>query len=465
MSLVQCDDVPTVSRQMEDLQELLLIQFVRRFGSHQFKKIAEEFRQHPLLTSLENAKDDWNEHYCATLFHGIAKREGIESDSPNDMGDDDDSSLGRVWRKMYNGYISFLKVSLREDEVKYQALRKSSENEEKEGERDQEMEEVVEENDKGEVEAPETETQEVDTAEEVEEEEDEGVEEEEREAAEDGKHEDEGKETSTVKRGMRKAVEPVLAEIPSSTQDTAASDQTRIANTSEEQAEDKEARGTDLEAEEDDLSDMEEPEDQEREPSSSVPEVRVTRTRSSTLNTVVSVDATMQDDVEADQTLKRKPGRPSRRNTLRDDEESTKSAEGNTATDDQDQATIRRFQSTIMPVLNNITSHRYSSIFTNPVSNRDAPNYSSVVKFPMDIKTIRSQVKGGGITNLTAFHRAVLLMLSNAVMYNPEDSEVAMMAKDLFEHAEEAIAMFRAAEDLGDAADDRTPKRRRRNEA
>lgn len=166
----------------------------------------------------------------------------------------------------------------------------------------------------------------------------------------------------------------------------------------------------------------------------SVSESRKTRTRSSTLNTVTSTDTAINDELAADQLLKKRGSRATRNSTARDEGKSPSLPSGN---DDFDAAAaLKRFQSTIMPVLNNIASHRYASVFSNPVSDKEAPNYSSVVKCPMDIKKIRAQIKSGELANLQAFQRAVVLMLSNAVMYNPEEGEVTKMATELFDHAE-----------------------------
>lgn len=161
---------------------------------------------------------------------------------------------------------------------------------------------------------------------------------------------------------------------------------------------------------------------------------RGSRTRSSTLNTMVSTDTSMNDEAVVDQLVKRKPGRPSRRNTIRNED---KSPTPSVSADDNEAAvSLKRFQNAMGPVVSNIASHRYASVFLNPVSKKDAPNYGDVVKLPMDLKTIKMQLKSGEITSVSLFHRAVLLMLSNAVMYNPESSEVAKMAGEVFEHAE-----------------------------
>ncbi|ORY83282.1 hypothetical protein BCR37DRAFT_379325 [Protomyces lactucae-debilis] len=123
---------------------------------------------------------------------------------------------------------------------------------------------------------------------------------------------------------------------------------------------------------------------------------------------------------------------------------------------------FKKFQSIILPVLTNLSSHKYASLFAQAVSDKDAPNYSKVVHQPTDLKMLKAQIKAGQITNTNGFHIAVLRMLSNAVMYNQEGSEVSKMAKELCEHCESVIAMFRSAEFEPEQEETRTPKRRRK---
>lgn len=191
-----------------------------------------------------------------------------------------------------------------------------------------------------------------------------------------------------------------------------------------------------------------------------------TRSRSNTVNTAVSIDdaATNEDAELADQMLKKKSGRPAKvkRTTSADTpvrSRRTKSASPDMTADQI--AAHKRFQGSIIPVLNNIAGHKFASIFSTPVSDKDAPNYSTVVKHPTDLRTIRAQVKSGEIDNSMAFYKAILRMLSNAIMFNPESSEVSKMARELFNACEGFFEMYRAAE-VDPEEDEPTPKRRRR---
>lgn len=68
-------------------------------------------------------------------------------------------------------------------------------------------------------------------------------------------------------------------------------------------------------------------------------------------------------------------------------------------------------------------------MFTEPVSEDQAPGYSEVVENPMDFGTMRQKVErgkyGSGSEAAAALFADFLLVFDNCSLYNPEDSEVA----------------------------------------
>lgn len=78
-----------------------------------------------------------------------------------------------------------------------------------------------------------------------------------------------------------------------------------------------------------------------------------------------------------------------------------------------------------------ISQHRYGNIFHNPIKKSEAPDYSDLVKRPMDLKTIKTRVKDGQISNSLEFQRDVYLMFANAMMYNRPGSEIYAMAEEV----------------------------------
>ncbi|KAF9812805.1 hypothetical protein SFRURICE_003404 [Spodoptera frugiperda] len=94
----------------------------------------------------------------------------------------------------------------------------------------------------------------------------------------------------------------------------------------------------------------------------------------------------------------------------------------------------RLWKKSVMLVYSRLCTHKYASLFLRPISDEEAPGYSMVVKRPMDLTTIRKNIDSGVIRTTAQFQRDVLLMLSNALMYNSSEHSVYSMAKDM--HAE-----------------------------
>ena len=91
----------------------------------------------------------------------------------------------------------------------------------------------------------------------------------------------------------------------------------------------------------------------------------------------------------------------------------------------------KRFQNMIGMLHSQISQHRFGNIFHNPIKKSEAPDYLDIVKRPMDLKTIKSRVKDGLITNSLEFQRDIFLMFANAMMYNRPGSEIYNMAEEV----------------------------------
>ena len=91
----------------------------------------------------------------------------------------------------------------------------------------------------------------------------------------------------------------------------------------------------------------------------------------------------------------------------------------------------KRFQNMIGMLHSQISQHRFGNIFHNPIKKSEAPDYSDIVKRPMDLKTIKSRVKDGFISNSLEFQRDIFLMFANAMMYNRPGSEIYNMAEEV----------------------------------
>merc|ERR1711935_499816 len=70
---------------------------------------------------------------------------------------------------------------------------------------------------------------------------------------------------------------------------------------------------------------------------------------------------------------------------------------------------------------------RYS-VFAEPVSDSDAPDYSNIVKNPIDLATMNAKVNSGmygeGREGSAKVYLDFLLMFDNCRLYNEDDGEV-----------------------------------------
>jgi len=82
-----------------------------------------------------------------------------------------------------------------------------------------------------------------------------------------------------------------------------------------------------------------------------------------------------------------------------------------------------------------ISQHRNGTIFHNPIRDSEAPDYHDIVKRPMDLKTIKTKIRDGAITNSLEFQRDIYLMFANAMMYNRPGSDVYIMAEDVSDYS------------------------------
>ncbi|XP_043838298.1 bromodomain-containing protein 8 isoform X3 [Dromiciops gliroides] len=97
------------------------------------------------------------------------------------------------------------------------------------------------------------------------------------------------------------------------------------------------------------------------------------------------------------------------------------------------------FKKTLLPVWKMIASHRFSSPFLKPVSDRQAPGYKDVVKRPMDLTSLKRSLSKGRIRSMAQFQRDLMLMFQNAVMYNDSDHHIYHMAIEMQKEVLEQI--------------------------
>ncbi|XP_026325536.1 uncharacterized protein LOC113234442 [Hyposmocoma kahamanoa] len=104
--------------------------------------------------------------------------------------------------------------------------------------------------------------------------------------------------------------------------------------------------------------------------------------------------------------------------------------ENGESSDEDEERRCRAWRNSILLVCDRLRAHQYAADFLYPVKESNAPFYYSVVKRPMDLSTIRKRIKDGLIRTTADFERDLLLMISNAIMYNDRDYLVHFIAKE-----------------------------------
>jgi len=98
----------------------------------------------------------------------------------------------------------------------------------------------------------------------------------------------------------------------------------------------------------------------------------------------------------------------------------------------EDEKAYKAWKKAIMLVLNNISCHKHATIFMQPVRDDIAPGYSNVVFRPMDLTTIKKSIENGTIKSTKMFQRDIMLMFTNAIMYNSSNHDVHKISVEMY---------------------------------
>lgn len=100
----------------------------------------------------------------------------------------------------------------------------------------------------------------------------------------------------------------------------------------------------------------------------------------------------------------------------------------------EDTENIREYKlwkKSIMLAWRTAATHKYASLFSQPVTDIEAQGYHDVVYRPMDLQTIKKRIENQEIKTTVEFQRDIMLMFQNAIMYNSADHEVHQMAVEM----------------------------------
>ncbi|CAG5135672.1 unnamed protein product, partial [Candidula unifasciata] len=101
--------------------------------------------------------------------------------------------------------------------------------------------------------------------------------------------------------------------------------------------------------------------------------------------------------------------------------------------DTEEEKSFKLWKKSIMLVWRAAATHKYANVFLHPVTNDIAPGYHSVVLRPMDLSTIKKNVETGIIRSTLDFQHDMMLMFTNAIMYNSSNHNVFRMAKEMYD--------------------------------
>lgn len=112
----------------------------------------------------------------------------------------------------------------------------------------------------------------------------------------------------------------------------------------------------------------------------------------------------------------------------------------------EDDRDYRNWKKSVMLVYSRLTTHKYASLFLKPITDEQAPGYHSVIYRPMDLQTIRKHIENGVIRTNAEFQRDMLLMFTNAIMYNKSNDHVFNMARQMQLECIQQVQLFLQAQ-------------------
>ncbi|CAK8675976.1 unnamed protein product [Clavelina lepadiformis] len=123
----------------------------------------------------------------------------------------------------------------------------------------------------------------------------------------------------------------------------------------------------------------------------------------------------------------------------------------------------RAWKKSIMILWKQVASHRYASLFLQPVTDDIAPNYSNTVYRAMDLSTLKKNLETGVVRTTSDFQRDLMLMFQNALMYNSHEHDVYKMTLEMQNDVMDQVAQFLATQLMMETTKQSTPKGLRRS--
>jgi len=107
-------------------------------------------------------------------------------------------------------------------------------------------------------------------------------------------------------------------------------------------------------------------------------------------------------------------------------------------TDDEDK-TRKILKQQLITITEQLKGFESSEHFRTPVKDKQAPNYSDVVKNKFDLQTLRKDVEKGEITSWHLYRMKVITIIQNALMYNNSGDDYFLAAKQFLKSARSIV--------------------------
>jgi len=116
---------------------------------------------------------------------------------------------------------------------------------------------------------------------------------------------------------------------------------------------------------------------------------------------------------------------------------------------------FRAWKKSIMLLYGRLATHKYASLFLRPITDDQAPGYSSIVHRPIDLLTVKKNIELGVTRTTAEFQRDVMLMFVNSIMYNKSSHFVHKMAQQMqqegLQHVQDFLTTQMLVQVVGEA--------------
>ena len=105
----------------------------------------------------------------------------------------------------------------------------------------------------------------------------------------------------------------------------------------------------------------------------------------------------------------------------------------------------------LVKLLTAVSKHKWAYPFKRPVTDREAPDYKTIVSNPMDFSTLKRRVETGAVSDVAALVADLNLIFENAMAYNGAGTDYYKMADTLKATVARQLLLYNAKKAAGPA--------------